>query len=39
MNKKENRKLSNILAMDVEGYSSKMADDDEGNLKLLAVRR
>ena len=25
--------------MDVVGYSSKMADDDEGTLKLLAERR
>ncbi len=40
MNNKENRKLSTILAMDVVGYSSKMADDDdEGTLKLLAERR
>ena len=35
MNNKENRKLSAILAMDVVGYFSKMADDDEGTLKLL----
>ena len=39
MNNKENRKLSAILAMDVVGYFSKMADDDEGTLKLLAERR
>ena len=39
MNNKENRKLSTILAMDVVGYSSKMADDDEGTLQLLAERR
>tara|TARA_X000000950_G_C13308836_1_gene415723 strand:- start:94 stop:234 length:141 start_codon:yes stop_codon:yes gene_type:complete len=39
MNNKENRKLSIILAIDVLGYSSKMADDDEGALKLLADRR
>ena len=39
MNNKENRKLSTILAMDVVGYSSKMADDDEGKLKLLAEKR
>ena len=39
MNNKENRKLSTILAMDVVGYSSKIADDDEDTLKLLAERR
>ena len=39
MSNKENRKLSTILAMDVVGYSSKMADDDEGTLQLLAERR
>ena len=36
---KENRKLSTILAMDVVSYSSKMAEDDVGTLKLLAERR
>ena len=36
---KENRKLSTILAMDVVNYSSKMAEDDVGTLKLLAERR
>ena len=36
---KENRKLSTILAMDVVSYSSKMAKDDVGTLKLLAERR
>ena len=33
------RKLSSILAMDVVSYSSKMADDDEGTLKLLEERK
>ena len=37
MSNKENRKLSTILAMDVVGYSSKMADD-QGALQLLAER-
>ncbi len=36
---KENRKLTTILAMDVVNYSSKMAEDDVGTLKLLAERR
>jgi adenylate cyclase len=36
---KKNRKLSTILAMDVVNYSSKMGEDDEGTLKLLAERR
>ena len=39
MNNKENRKLSTILAMDIIGYSSKIADNDEDTLKLLAERR
>ena len=39
MIKKKERKLSSILAMDVVSYSSKMADDDEGTLKLLEERR
>ena len=39
MIKKKARKLSSILAMDVVSYSSKMADDDEGTLKLLEERR
>ena len=38
MNAKK-RKLSSILAMDVVSYSSKMADDDEGTLKLLEERK
>ena len=36
---KENRKLTTILAMDVVNYSSKMAEDDVGTLKLLSERR
>ena len=36
---KENRKLTTILAMDVVSYSSKMAEDDVGTLKLLSERR
>ena len=36
---KQNRKLTTILAMDVVNYSSKMAEDDVGTLKLLAERR
>ena len=39
MIKNKERKLSSILAMDVVSYSSKMADDDEGTLKLLEERR
>ena len=39
MIKKKERKLSSILAMDVVSYSSKMAEDDEGTLKLLEERR
>ena len=35
MSEKKDRKLSSILAMDVVSYSSKMAEDDEGTLKLL----
>ena len=30
---KENRKLSTILAMDFVNYSSKMAEDDAGNIR------
>ena len=39
MTGKKERKLSSILAMDVVSYSSKMAEDDEGTLKLLEERR
>ena len=39
MTEKKERKLSSILAMDVVSYSSKMAEDDEGTLKLLEERR
>ena len=33
------RKLTTILAMDVVNYSKKMAVDDEGTLKQLAICR
>ena len=39
MTEKKERKMSAILAMDVVSYSSKMAEDDEGTLKLLEERR
>ena len=39
MSGSKERKLSSILAMDVVSYSSKMAEDDEGTLKLLEERR
>ena len=36
---KENRKLSTILAMDVVSYSSKMAEDDVGTLKVTSGKK
>ena len=39
MYNKENKKLSTILAMDVLGYSLRIAADDEKALELLAERR
>ena len=39
MYNKENKKLSKIIAMVVAGYFSKIADDDEKALELLAERR
>ena len=35
---KENRKLSTILAMDFVNYSSKMAEDDAGNIRRFKKR-
>ena len=39
MYNKENKKLLKIIAMVVAGYFSKIADDDEKALELLAERR
>ena len=39
MNYKENKKLLTILAMDVVGYSLKIAGVDEKPPELLAERR
>ena len=39
MYNKENKKLSTIIAMEVVVYFSKITDDDEKALELLAERR